>query len=281
MIIRPMEPADLDFAASCTAAEGWATETRVELEGLFAHDPRGCLLAEVEGRRAGICVATGYDAFAFVGELIVAKELRGRGVGRALLEHAIAYLEGRGLRSVCLDGVPAAVPLYERLGFRRVCRSLRFSGRVRGGLRPQVRRLRAEDLPAVQALDRQAFGADRAFFLRRRLEVYPELGWALEAGDGIAGFILGRRGRGVVAAGPWVVRPEVARPADLLESLTAAAGEIDLSVGVLESNAAAVATLRALGLAERVEPPWRMVRGPAVAPAGQALAYAIGSAAKG
>ena len=36
MIIRLMHAYDLDFAASCTAAEGWASETRAEFEGFLA-----------------------------------------------------------------------------------------------------------------------------------------------------------------------------------------------------------------------------------------------------
>ena len=64
--IRPMRPEDLDFAASCTAAEGWRTQTRAEFEGFYAHDPEGCLVAEVSDpsagadARVGICVGTPY-----------------------------------------------------------------------------------------------------------------------------------------------------------------------------------------------------------------------------
>ena len=72
-------------------------------------------------RMAGV-----YGASGFVGELIVVKEKRGRGIGRQLLQHAIAYLHSRGVQNVLLDAPPAAVPLCERLGFRPVCRSLRF-----------------------------------------------------------------------------------------------------------------------------------------------------------
>ena len=130
LVIRVMQAADLDFAASLTAAEGWGSETRVELEGSFGYDPGGCLLAEEDAERIGMCVATPYGESGFVGELIVAPSARQRGVGRALLDHAINYLQGRGLASILLDGVPAAVPLYERAGFRRVCRSMRFGGRL-------------------------------------------------------------------------------------------------------------------------------------------------------
>lgn len=52
--------------------------------------------------------------------LSVAPEVRGRGVGSQLLEHAIAFAEQRGLNSIRLsviDSNPRARALYERLGF--------------------------------------------------------------------------------------------------------------------------------------------------------------------
>jgi GNAT superfamily N-acetyltransferase len=284
--IRAMTPADLDFAASCTAAEGWGSQ-RGEFEGFYAHAPEGCLVAETGSERIGICVATPYSEHGFLGMLIVCPEARGRGVGRRLLEHAIAYLHGRGVRSIYLDGALAAVPLYERLGFRKICRSLRFSGTLPGRAHPHVRPMVEADLSVVCALDRLAFGADRGFFLERRLAGDPALCKVLEQDGQIAGFMLGRRTEGLVSIGPWVARPEVKRPADLLESLAGEAGEAAIGLGVLETNRAAADTVRALGLAERAAPPWRMALGPSGASenpdalGASPLAYAVGSPAKG
>jgi ribosomal protein S18 acetylase RimI-like enzyme len=219
--------------------------------------------------------------------LIVVPEARGRGVGRRLLESAIAYLHGRGARTICLDGVLAAVPLYERLGFRKRCRSLRFSGTLTGQAHRHVRPMTGADLNAVCALDREAFGADRGFFLERRLAQDPALCKVLVQDGQIGGFVLGRRVEGQVSAGPWVVRPEVERPADLLEAIAAEAEGCRLSLGVLESNQLAARAVRALGFTERADSPWRMVLGPSGASrvpdvlGASPLAYAIGSPAKG
>jgi GNAT superfamily N-acetyltransferase len=290
--IRTMTPADLDFAASCTAAEGWGAQ-RGAFEGFHAYDPEGCLVAEVggpgafAGARIGICVATPYGEQGFLGMLIVRPEARGRGVGRRLLERAIAYLRGRGARSIYLDGVLAAVPLYERLGFRKQCRSLRFGGTVAGRAHAHVRPLVEADLDAVCALDRLAFGADRSFFLKRLLAQGAALCKVLEQEGQIGGYILGQRTGGLVAAGPWVVRPQVARPADLLEGLAVEARGDVIGLGLLETNRAAAGTVRALGLAERADPPWRMALALSDAPdkvealGASPLAYAVGSPAKG
>ena len=89
--VRRMQPEDLDFAAACTAAEGWRTQTRAEFEGFYAHDPEGCLIAEAAGTPVGICVGTSYGGppsggYGFIGELIVVPEARGRDTGRLLLD---------------------------------------------------------------------------------------------------------------------------------------------------------------------------------------------------
>jgi ribosomal protein S18 acetylase RimI-like enzyme len=280
-IVRHMQESDLNFAAGCTASEGWITQTRTEFEGFLACDPQGCFVAEVGGQRVGICVATPYGKAGFIGELIVAQEWRGRGIGRHLMERAIGHLHDRGVERVFLDGVPLAVPLYERLGFRKAARSLRFAGSMTGSAHRDVRPMNAQDLPAVLKLDHEAFGADRGFFLRRRLSLHPELAQVLQCHGQLVGFILGRRGPDWVAGGPWVLGPTVEHPEHLLESLALAVEGIAMEVGVLETNTPAIQILASCGLVERRACPWRMVLGAEGHVGTSNQLYAIGSAAKG
>ncbi len=281
--IRPMHFADLGFAAERTAAEGWVSESRAEFESFFTHDPNGCFIAEQAGKHIGIAVATHYrgSEAGFIGEIIVVPEARGQGVGRQLLDNCIAHLHHSGAKSLYLDGVVAAVSLYERAGFRRICRSLRFVGSPQGRLHPRVRAMRSEHLEAVCALDRAAFGADRSFFLKRRLSLYPELCKVLEENRQVIGFILGRRGQNLISAGPWVVRDGIEAPDDLLVALAAETVGIPVGIGVLETNEAAVSLLRAAGFTERLNPPWRMALGPSSDLGASVQCLAVGSAAKG
>jgi GNAT superfamily N-acetyltransferase len=270
-IIRRMRLEDLAFAAECPALEGWTSETPEVFEGFFAHDPDGCLVAEEAGLPAGICIATSYGRKGFIGDLIVRREARGRGIGPALLDSAVRYLRERGAENIYLDGVEKAVPFYELSGFRAVCRSLRFAGWAKEifqvGDRPNTGRLRPMqtwDLPNVFALDREAFGANRTFFLERRRSLHPEFAWVAEDGAGLAGFVLGYTGNKIVAAGPWVVAERWPRPFDLLET-----------------NDAAVRYLRsAPGLTEQL-PSRRMVLGTSDRLGNSPLCWAIGSPAKG
>jgi GNAT superfamily N-acetyltransferase len=308
MNIRNMRATDLDFAAGCTATEGWRTETRSEFEGVLEYDSAGAFVAERAGKRIGICAAVSYGRHGFVGELIVLPDERGKGVGGSLMRNALDYLAARGAESVLLDAVPAAAPLYERMGFRHICASLRFAAPAQTIMRPHedpartpqpaahhVRLMRAEDLPAVCALDRDAFGADRSFFLTRRLRLYPDLCLILETRDHLDGFIQGRRGLSVISAGPWIMRrPEESADPRTLRAPETPAGALltawmdrartagwGFALGVLASNPAAAQAARQAGFAERPSSSLRMVRGKDASLGASHLAYAIGSAAKG
>lgn len=70
---------------------------------------------------AGVMVDAG-DGTPEVIAVWVAPERRGRGVGEALVRAGIDWARGRGARRLRLHvgpGIPHAVALYERLGFRR------------------------------------------------------------------------------------------------------------------------------------------------------------------
>ena len=279
--IRRMKLNDITFATECTAAEKWISEDVHTFKGFYFHDPGGCLLAELSGKPVGICIATSYGESGFIGELIVQAEARGHGIGTALLNYGANYLKDRGSKTIYLDGVLKAVPLYERNGFRKVVRSGRFFGKLAGEQHPQIRLMQPEDLLAVFALDKWAFGADRSFFLRRRLELFPKLCKVMKIGGKIAGYIQGRCGEGWVSAGPWVMAAGVTEAECLLKSLACEVGNLSISVGVLENNTPAAELLQILGFTIREDSPWRMALGPSNNLGASHACCAVGSAAKG
>jgi ribosomal protein S18 acetylase RimI-like enzyme len=281
LTIREMQSTDLDFAAQCTEKEGWLDETREQFEGFLAHDPSGCLVAEWEGERFGICVATPYQSAGWLGELIVVKERRGQGIGRHLMDHALEYLHQRRVRDIFLDGMPEAVPLYERYGFRRICRSLRFTGMVRGARHLAVRGMQARDLGIVCEMDRRSFGQDRSDFLQRRLSASPELCQVLEQDGEVVGYAMGRSGRGGLSIGPCVLHSRDELAGALFEAVAAEAPESRVRLGVLETNTHALTVIRSLGLTVESDSPWRMLLGQSPAVGTSNECFAIGSPAKG
>lgn len=259
--VREMSAGDLDFAADLTAAEHWLSETRLTFETFLAHDPHGCLVAELNHERIGVCVATAYRRHGFLGELIILPAYRNRGYGETLLRHAMDYLTSRECVSMWLDGDLPAVPLYERLGFRTTCRSLRFLGRVEPRPCGDVVAMTPADLDDLCALDLEAFGDDRTFFLRAKLERFPEYCRALRRDGHLTGYVMAWSGHDVVTVGPWVAHSDEAQPELLLHSLATMTGDLPLRFGVLESNTRAVALLRSISGMKETIPCMRMLRG--------------------
>jgi ribosomal protein S18 acetylase RimI-like enzyme len=99
--------------------------------GTQLEDPKAAVLvAEEHGKVVGYAYATleGIDWMALRGpagvlqDIIVEPQQRGRGVGRLLLEAALAHLEARGAPRVVLSTAAHNAPaqrLFERAGFRR------------------------------------------------------------------------------------------------------------------------------------------------------------------
>jgi GNAT superfamily N-acetyltransferase len=133
--------------------------------GVDAPDGRGL---------AGAVVLTRWGPdLASVGMMLVAARYGRRGLGRALMEHVIAEA---GHATVTLFATDLGRPLYEQLGFQPVRRNVSFVGAfrpARPGASPPagpagfVRAATEADLPAMLAVDRAAFGADRGHILTR------------------------------------------------------------------------------------------------------------------
>jgi predicted N-acetyltransferase YhbS len=281
LTIREMQKEEIAFAAECTAAEDWVSENQSTLEEFYLYDPSGCLLAVENGKPVGICIATCYGVNGFIGELIVRPEARGRGVGAALLNHGIDILKQRGVETVYLDGVVKAVQLYERNGFRKVCRSWRFSGTLPEKKSAGVRLMTSDDLEQVFALDKRSFGEDRSFFLRHRMKLYPHLAYVMENKGTVLGFILGRAGPGWLSVGPWVVEEWVSNPLELLNALAQESKILPISLGILATHQRACELVQSLGFVARPDSPWRMALGISQSLGTSPCCYAVGSAAKG
>jgi ribosomal protein S18 acetylase RimI-like enzyme len=84
------------------------------------HDPESCFLAFHHQRLAGVALCW---SSAFIKDLCVAAPYRRRGLGAALVGHALQHFAARGERVVTLkveaDNPSGAQRLYERLGFEQ------------------------------------------------------------------------------------------------------------------------------------------------------------------
>lgn len=159
----------------------------------------------LEGERVvGTAIATAFGPVAFANMIIVDAAMRGRGLGRSLMERMMALAAPQEWR---LTATAEGFPLYQKLGFEETGQILQLQGPVAAINPPDgVEWATPADLPAIVALDRQATGADRTALLTRLAEV-GRIAVIREAG-GLAGFATLRAfGRGEVA-GPVVARSD-------------------------------------------------------------------------
>jgi ribosomal protein S18 acetylase RimI-like enzyme len=135
------------------------------LAGLLAvTGPAGCLLIvkNYTGDRLnfGLAAERARALGLKVNMVIVDEAMRGRGLGRKLMDAAMKLAGDRPLRLVA---TAEGLPLYEKLGFRQTGRILQHQGIAAELAAPMATSAAAmTDFSAITELDRQAFGADRA-----------------------------------------------------------------------------------------------------------------------
>ena len=116
-MIRQMRPGDIPDAMQLKQAAGW-NQVPGDWERLLRLDPQGCFVAEIDGKVVGSATALRHGTqMAWLGMVLVLPEYRRRGVAKALTEHALAWLDGHGVKACGLDATDMGKPLYEQLGF--------------------------------------------------------------------------------------------------------------------------------------------------------------------
>ncbi len=213
-----IEAGDALYRLAFRAAEG----RRVELGRYLRLQPEGWWLARRGGTPIGMGGALDYGSFAYVGMMAVHPACQRQGIGQALLDHLIRWLEARGVPAILLDATEAGAPLYEQFGFLGEDEARLFRASVlTAGASSDVERAQPADLEAVRTFDAPIFGADRLRVLRALLEEFPERFLVTRARSGdITGFIVAQPRR----LGPWV-----ARDAETAERLLRAALALPLA----------------------------------------------------
>ncbi len=236
MHFRNLTINDLDFALDLTTIEDWGT-TRGELEDLLLFSTNCATLATIDDKPVGMIFTASYDNFGFVGNLIVEKKFRNQGIGKQLMQKAIAHLENSGNSMIMLDGVEAAVGLYQRLGFKVSCKSLRLEGEVIHKPSNRVFQMKNDDFQDVLTLDRKIFQTNREFLLRKIFIRYKTLCKIIKQDEKITGFIMAIPKEDHLKIGPWIIDDECEyEPELLLKSLDNNSRSFTVRMGMLESN---------------------------------------------
>jgi GNAT superfamily N-acetyltransferase len=258
--IAVMKHTDIEFARHLTDIEKWG-HLEDDFQRLLYLDPAGCFVAWQDTERVGIVTTVSYKAYAFLGNLIVAKEERAKGVGFMLMKHAVSYLDQKGVRTIELDGVFAAVSIYRRLRFEDKYLSLRFVREVTEDRDAGIdeRHLCPKSSQSVLMFDREKTGIDRSMLLKSLVKEYEDTTYCLGKEKISAYAVVRKRANGVLHIGPFVAENRMACD-ELLSSIIGKHRGSILTIGALEINRAAIEIVLRYGFEYR-PPSLRMYRG--------------------
>lgn len=208
--IQNFEPEHLDAAVELSRQAGWPH--RKEDWALVLSLSKGFVAVE-NGRVVGTAMATLLgETCASVNMVIVDETMRGRGLGRQLMNAALDAAENRECR---LTATADGLPLYEKLGFAACGEVRQHQGIPVATDKPAGVAWAQTIVPAaLAALDAQAFGADRTALFAQladkgRFAVVKEQGVI----TGFAGLRAFGRGE--------VIGPVVAENAEIARDLIA------------------------------------------------------------
>jgi GNAT superfamily N-acetyltransferase len=258
--VKQMNQSDIAFAKSLTDIERWG-HLEEDFERFLFLDPAGCYVAWQDGKRAGIVTSVCYGNQSFLGNLIVRKEMRGRGIGVKLMQNVIDHLDRRGMKTIELDGVFKAVRTYRLLGFKDKYLSLRFvrpASEIRFDEQEHVTDC-PEDIGAILHFDRDKTGIDRCRFMERLLQKHRHTTY-IRRRQGIAAYaVIRERANEVLHIGPMVAASEGAA-SDLFAAICSKHGNRDLTIGLPCINTVALKVIMQHGFLHR-PPSLRMYRG--------------------
>lgn len=256
---KAMNETHLDAAFALTQRLKWPHRRADWQQALLLGDG---LVAEENGVLVGTILFWRWGKeYATLGLVIVDDAQQGRGIGKQLMQAALAKLEGSNVR---LHATAAGQPLYEKLGFvatghveQHQCRELAAVPAIPCGPQQRIRSAGVQDAAVLTALDRQAHGQHRPLLITHLLDS-AERFVVLEENGTAAGFANLRRFGHGYAIGPVVARNLANARLLVSELLSGMSGQF---VRIDTDRSAGLGLwLNELGLVE-VDAPTTMVKG--------------------
>lgn len=197
MTVEPFRADDTTAFLKMAAAEGWVAEPW-EFAFLLTVFPQGCFcMRDSHGKGIAFVTSLQHEKSGWIGNLIVAEEFRGQGLGEALFRKAMEALHAAGVKTFWLTASKMGRSLYERNGFSSIDTIVRWVGTGRQQ-HPSYGR-NAEVLatsPSIIDADRHCWGDRREPLLAATMD----RGWAIH---GETGFIVVQQCGEALQVGPF------------------------------------------------------------------------------
>jgi len=263
--LRGFLPEDAAFIRSLVMDQGWNAGTH-DVATFTQTDNDAWIVAEIAERPVGIVLATRWnESQGWIGLYLVHPDFRGRGIGLALFQEALARLAPG---SVGLDGDARQQANYRRSGFVDVHANTRwrFPARLLRTGADTAEVVDARELPVepLVDLDARAVGSPRPSLLRAWLAQPEARHVALRRDGDIAGLATARPARQGWKIGP-LYAPDASGAVALLAAVARDVHPDEACwLDTPNPNAAATALMEEIG-ATGSPTSGRMIRGPAPA----------------
>jgi len=198
--------ADIPFGKSLTDNEEWH-RTVADWKRLIALSPYGMLKAQLGDKDVGVAGLLWYDKVAWIHSVLVVKEARGKGIGRAMLKTCVQRAQQLKVPCVKLDSVRGYESFYKTFGFVEEYESRRF---LRNGQHfpMSADRIMPDGLDKILYFDQVMTGLNRSRAIKAIYEDAPELAFCIRGESGLRGYVLARKGEERIQIGPCVVDKE-------------------------------------------------------------------------
>ncbi len=255
--LRTMTLEDIPEAMRLKDAAGW-NQTTTDWARFLSASPEGCFVAEYRGDVIGTSATIIYEGrFAWIGMVIVDKQYRGQGIGIALLERAVRFLDSQRVPTMKLDATPQGKPLYEKFGFISEYDIERWM--LNRTVKEHAMENGSISIEDILLIDREIFGANRSGLLRSLAQEAPHLTLVDTQEGKITGYSFGRLGSRADHMEPWVAHNEDVAERLLNSFLLRSSREL-IFVDCLRLNPWSVPLVKARGF-EFSRPLTRMFRG--------------------
>ena len=223
--IKRLAVKDYPFAVNLANTMDWNMATE-DFEFMASLEPEGCFLLVEDSKRLGIATCISYGKIGWFGNLIVKPDHRKKGYGSALVNNAIAYLNGKGVETVGLYAYSNLVDFYDGLGFKQdedfsVLHAQKVIS-VSANVLPEMQK---RQFPAINRFDSQCFGGDRKRLLESIILDKDNVSYCISEGRHIVGYVAATVYEKMAWIGPLVCQDQ--RQDDALLLIRAVLAKLD------------------------------------------------------